>query len=185
MDLSKAIQSRHSVRKFKEKKPDWRDIIDCIDSARYAPMAGNNFSLKFIVVDDENKIEKIAAACQQQFVGEAKYLVVVCSAIGRTINAYEEKGKVFLRQQAGAAIQNFLLNIEEKGLATCWVGYFVEDIIKRELKIPDNCQVEAVLPIGFEFDKKHVRQEKADLDSFLYFNSYGEKRQKPLKKFNV
>jgi nitroreductase len=185
MDLNKAIKARHSVRKFKEKRPDWRDIIDSIETARYAPMAGNNFSLKFIVVDDENKIEKVAAACQQQFVGEAKYLVVVCSATGRTTNAYEESGKVFLRQQAGAAIQNFLLNLEEKGLATCWVGYFVEDIIKRELKIPETSQVEAVFPIGFEFDKKHLRQEKADLDSFLYFNSYGNKRQKPLKKFDV
>lgn len=184
MELDKAIKERHSVRKFKEKRPDWRDIIDCIESAKYAPMAGNNFSLKFIVVDDENKIE-IAAACQQQFVGEAKYLVVVCSATGRTINAYEESGKVFLRQQAGAAIQNFLLSIEEKGLATCWVGYFVEDIIKRELNVPETGQVEAVLPIGFEFDKKHVRQEKAELDSFLYFNSYGNKKQKPPKKFDV
>ena len=185
MELNKAIKARHSVRKFKEKKPDWRDIIDSIESARYAPMAGNNFSLKFIVVDDEDKIAKVAAACQQQFVGEAKYLVVVCSSTGRTINAYEEKGKTFLRQQAGAAIQNFLLSIEERGLATCWVGYFVEDIIKRELKIPENNQVEAVLPIGFEFDKKHVKQKKVDLDSFLYFNSYGNKRQKPFKKFDV
>lgn len=185
MELDKAIKSRHSVRKFKEKKPDWRDIIDCIESVRYAPMAGNNFSLKFIVVDDKNKIEKIAVACQQQFVGEAKYLVVVCSATGRTINTYEEFGKIFLRQQAGAAIQNFLLRIEEGGLSTCWVGYFIEEQIKRELGIPESAQVEAVFPIGYELDKKHLRQKKADLDSFLYFNSYGQKRQKPLKKFDV
>src|SRR4030042_5768967 len=115
MELIKAIKGRHSVRKFKEKKPDWRDIIDCIDSARFAPTAGNNSSVRFIVVDDENKIQNIASACQQQFVGEAKYIVVVCSTTGRIINAYEERGKVFLRQQAGAAIQNFLLSLEEKG----------------------------------------------------------------------
>ncbi len=185
MELNKAIKARHSVRKFKEKKPDWRDIIDCIDTARFATTAGNNSALKFIVVDDENKIEKIAAACQQSFVGEAKYLVVVCSTTGRIINAYEELGKTFLRQQAGAAIENFLLSIEEKGLSTCWIGYFVEDIIKRELKIPEGSQVEAVFPIGFEFDKKHVRQEKVNLDAMLYFNSYGKKRQVPLKKFDV
>lgn len=185
MELSKAIKQRHSVRKFKEKKPDWRDIIDCIEYARYAPMAGNNFSLKFIVVDDEDKIEKIAAACQQQFVGEVKYLVVVCSSGARTISSYEEMGKTFLRQQAGAAIQNFLLSIEEKGLATCWVGYFVEEQIKRELRIPESSQVEAVFPIGFELDKKHLRQEKVDIDAMLYFNSYGKTKQKSYKKFDV
>ena len=59
MDLTKAIQSRRSVRKFKDKKPNWRDIIECIDSMRYAPMAGNNFTLKFILVTDEEKINII------------------------------------------------------------------------------------------------------------------------------
>lgn len=185
MELDKAIKARHSVRKFKEKKPDWRDIIDCIDSARYAPTAGNNSGVRFIVVDDKNKIEKIAAACQQEFVSQVSYLVVVCSTTGRIINAYGEQGKTFLRQQAGAAIQNFLLKIEEKGLATCWVGYFIEEQIKRELGIPDSTQVEAVFPVGFEFDKKHLQKEKPDLDSFLYFNSYGNKKMKPLKKFDV
>ncbi len=60
MDLDKAIKSRKSVKKFKDKKPDWRDIIEVIDSMRYAPMAGNNFSLKFILVDNKEKIKKIS-----------------------------------------------------------------------------------------------------------------------------
>ena len=58
MELGKAIQNRHSVRKFSNKKPNWRTIIECIDSARYAPMAGNNYTLKFILVDNEEKIKK-------------------------------------------------------------------------------------------------------------------------------
>jgi nitroreductase len=60
MDLSKAIRSRKSVKKFSTKKPDWRDIIECVDAARYAPMAGNNYSLKFIIIDDKETIEKIS-----------------------------------------------------------------------------------------------------------------------------
>ena len=37
MDLSKAIQSRKSVKKFTTEEPNWRDIIECIDFARYTP----------------------------------------------------------------------------------------------------------------------------------------------------
>ena len=55
MELNKAIKKRRSVRKFKDKKPNWRDILECIDSVRYAPMAGNNFTLKFILVDDKDR----------------------------------------------------------------------------------------------------------------------------------
>ena len=185
MELDKAIKSRSSVKKFNSKKPDWRDIIECIDAARFAPMAGGNYSLKFILVDDKENISKIAEACQQHFVGQAHYVVVACSNPSRTTNAYGKQGENYLRQQAGAAIQNFLLKIEESGLSTCWVGYFVENQIKRALGIPEEVNVEAVFPIGFEYEKKHTRKAEIDLDNILYFNSYGQKRMKPLKKMDV
>ncbi len=182
MELDKAIQKRHSVKKFSSKKPDWREIIECIDGARYAPMAGNNYTLKFILVDDEEKITKISEASQQPFISQAKYVVVVCSNPSRTINEYGDSGKEWCRQQAGAAIQNFLLKIEEAGLAACWIGYFVEEQIKRELKIPAEINVEALLPIGYEYEKPRVRKAKIDLDRILYFNSYNQKKMKSPKK---
>ncbi len=182
MELNKAIQSRKSTRKFNDKKPDWRDIIECIDAARYAPMAGNNYTLKFILVDEGEKIRKISDACQQEFVSQAKYVLVVCSNPSRILNAYGKQGEVFFRQQAGAAIQNFLLKIEEAGLATCWVGYFVEEQIKRELNIPEETHVEAVLPIGYEYEKHRTRHAKIDLDRILYFNHYGTKKMKSPKR---
>jgi nitroreductase len=184
MELDKAIQKRSSVKKFKSKKPDWRDIVEAIDAARYAPMAGGNYSLKFILVNDSEIIKNIAEACQQPFVGTANYLVVACSVHGRTTNAYGKQGEVYVRQQAGAAIQNFLLKIEEAGLATCWVGYFVEDLIKKELHIPDNTQVEAVFPIGFEYEKKRTKRAKIELDRIFYFNGWEQKMNEP-KKMDV
>ena len=184
MDLDKAIKSRKSVKKFKGKKPDWRDIIEVIDSMRYAPMAGNNFSLKFILVDDKEKIKKIAEAAQQPFISQTDYVLVVCSIPSRTTNSFGKKGEVYLRQQAGAAIQNFLLKIQEKKLSTCWIGYFVEDQIKRELKIPANINVEALFPIGYEFEKQKPKQ-KIGLDGILYFNNYRNRKMKKPKKLDT
>jgi nitroreductase len=184
MDLNKAIQSRHSVKKFKDKKPDWRKIIECIDSARCAPMAGNNFTLKFILVNDRTKIQKISEASQQPFISQAKYIVVVCSNPSITTNAYGKKSEIYCRQQAGAGIQNFLLKIQEIGLSTCWVGNFVEEQIKRTLKIPAGINVEAIFPIGFEFEKQK-RKTKIELDRILYFEAYGNKKMKSPKKLEV
>ena len=185
MELDKAIKSRTSVKKFNSKKPDWRDIIECIDAARFAPMAGGNYTLKFILVDDSEKIKQIAECCQQNFVAQAHYVVVACSVPGRLTNAYGKQGEVYARQQAGAAMENFLLKIVESGLSTCWVGYFVEEQIKKELKIPANAQVEAVFPIGFEYEKKRTRKAKIDFNNILYFNSYGQTRMKNPKKMDV
>jgi nitroreductase len=182
MELDKAIQSRHSVRKFSNKKPDWRNIIECIDAARFAPMAGNNFTLKFILVDDKEKIQKIAEACQQNFVSSVDYIVVICSNPSRLKNAYEERGEKFSRQQTGSAIQNFLLKIEEKKLATCWIGYFLEEQIKDILSIPEKIEVEALFPIGYEKEKEYTKRAKIDMDEILFFNKYDEKRMKPLRR---
>ncbi len=185
MELDKAIQSRKSVRKFSNKKPDWRKIIECINAARYAPMAGNNYTVKFIIVDDKEKIKKLAKAAQQNFIAQAHYVVVACSNPSRTINSYGEKGKTYTRQQAGAAIQNFLLKIQEAKLSSCWVGHFVESQVKRALSIPKEVNVEALFPIGYEFEKKPTKKIKIDLDNILYFNAYSNTKLKPAKKLDV
>jgi len=185
MHLDKVIKTRKSVRKFKSKKPDWRTIIECIDSMRYAPMAGNNFTLKFILVKDPEKIRRLAEASQQDFIAEAHYVLVVCSKISRTVNAYGLRGKKYCRQQAGAAIQNFLLKIQEAGLSTCWIGHFVDDIIKNTLQIPEEINVEALFPIGYEFKKKHTKSAKINLDHILYFNEYENKKMKKPTKVDI
>lgn len=173
--LDKIIHNRRSIKKFKSTKPDWREIIECIDSMRYAPMAGNNFSLKFILVDDEKKIAELTKASQQEFIKDAQYVLVVCTTPGRTEISYGERGKTYLKQQAGAAIQNFLLKITEYKLATCWVGHFVDEQVKDILNIPKDMNVEALFPIGYPM-KKPESKRIIDLDGVLYFNKYGNKK---------
>ncbi len=184
MSLNKIIKSRRSIRKFKNKTPDWRVIIECIDTMRYAPMSGGNFTLKFILVKDKNKIERLAKYAQQPFVGTVKYIVVVCSNPLRTIKAYGNRGKMYVRQQAGAAMQNFLLKLHERGLATCWVGHFVERLIKTELKIPNEIHVEALFPIGYKAQNPKEKP-KVDIDNCLYFDEYENKQMKTHKKINA
>lgn len=177
MELDKLIKSRSSVKKFSKKKPDWRKIIEAIDTARYSPMAGNFFSLKFILVSDKEKIQKLSEASQQEFVADAQFVVVVCSNPSRTLNSYEERGENYLKQQAGAGIQNFLLKLEELKLSTCWVGHFVDEQVKKILKIPKEINVEAFFPIGYESEIAKIKQKrKIELDRILYFDEYGKSR---------
>lgn len=188
MELNKAIQNRKSVRHFAKKAPNWRDIIECIDSARYAPTAGNLFPMRFIVVDDEDTIKKLADAAQQPFVADAKYVVVLCTDPKMVLNAYQERAAKFCRQQAGAAIENFLLKAEEKGLATCWVGYFVDYLIKEALGVPEQMDVEALFPVGLESKEmgtKKKEKRKIDMDRMLYFNKWKNTRMTPPRKLEV
>ncbi len=186
MELNQAIQERKSVHKFLDKKPDWRDIIECIDTCRFAPMAGNIFSPKFILVKDKDKIQKLVDAAQQPFVAQAHYVVVVCNDTLKTVTAYGERGRIYARQQVGATIQNFLLSIQEKGLSTCWTGHFVETLVKEALSIPSTIDVEAILPIGYEKQIRGAKpKRKPNINSKLFFDKYGNKQMREMPSIDV
>lgn len=179
MQLQKAIESRRSIRKYKSKSPSWKTIIECIDSARYAPMAGNLFTLNFILVDNSEIIQKIADSSFQNFIADAKYLVVFISNKGKTEVTYKDRAERYIKQQAGAAIQNFLLRLEEEKLSTCWIGLFQDDKIKNILGIPDKHDIEAIFPIGHPKEKPQPRNPGfRDINSYLFFNKFKNKRMK-------
>jgi nitroreductase len=176
MQLETAVKKRRSIRNFSDRKADWRKILLALDYARFAPMAGNYYSLKYILVSDREKIRIIEGACQQKFVGKADYLLVVLSDRDRVKKMYDSYCKEFGAQQAGAAIQNILLGLTEQGLASCWVGFFENSIIARELKIPNSLVIEAVVSIGVE--GKFIREKqkpKPELDNLLFFERFGMK----------
>ena len=81
-------------------------------------------------------------------------------------------------------LHRLLLFVVEKGLSTCWVGMFVESQVKELLKIPKEVNVEAILPIGYS-NEKPEKKAKIELDSILYFNKYGEKEMKQIKKLSA
>ncbi len=185
--IDKLIKERHSVTRFSTKKADWRDIIKALDSARLTPLAGNIQVLKFLVVTEEEKIKKIAEACQQDFIKNVSYVVVFCSDHSQLERNFKEKAKVYVRQQTGAAIQNFLLKITELGLATCWIGSFVEDDIRSLLHIPTEVEIEALFPVGYEMPPKGKQKFKKELDTMLYFDLWKNRfmRRARLKRESI
>lgn len=182
MDTIKAIQSRTSIRKYKDKKPDWRYILEAINSARFAPMAGGTFTIKFIVIDKEETISEIAKYSEQEFIKDSKYLVAFISNPKKTEILYKERGERYQRQQAGAAIQNFMLHLTNVGLSTCWIGHFNDEKVKKTLKIPDSREIEAIITIGYEKTKPKKTKEKGATDKILYFNEWDNKRMREIKK---
>lgn len=187
MRFRQLIEKRRSVRKFRlDKKPDWRKILRAIDTARFIPAAGNQFNLKFIVVSDKDVIGQLADASQQDFVRNSYYVVVCVSDSSVLTRLYGERGERFTAQQAGAAIENFLLALTGEGLATTWVGHFYEGMIKSLLGIPDNMTVEAFFPIGVEGANASTKRAlKTDLDNIVYFHEWGEKWMEPQTKLRI
>lgn len=172
------IKKRRSIRAYKTRKVPFSKIVKICEAARYAPMAGNIYTIRLIVVEDKEKKAKLAeASFHQDFIAEASHVIVVCSDLSLLKRSYGERAFIYGRQQAGAAIQNMLLKITELGLASCWIGAFDENAVKRILRIPESIQVEALLPVGFGREKPR-EIVKPELKTILNFEFYGLKVSK-------
>ncbi len=182
MDFNKVIKTRASIKNYSNKQVKDDKIIDAIESANFAPSPGNLSILKYIIIDNEEIKEKIAKACQQEFIKTASVIIVVCSDSKNVERMYDKRTEKYTRQHAGASIENFLLKITDMKLASCWIGAFSDATIKNALKIPDSINVEAVLPIAYPLKKETKQKSKPNLGNIVYFNKWENKYKKPIKK---
>jgi nitroreductase len=181
MDFNTVVRKRKSIRSFKKKKASWKDVLEAVDAANQGPFAGNHNNLKYLIVEDKEKIKDLAAHCEQDWISQAGILIVVCSDDTHVENLYGERGRVYSRQQAGAAIQTILLKLTELGLGSCWVGAYSDDLVRDTLKIPEPIQIEAIIPIGYE-NKKEPKKEKKSLESSLFWEQWNQDKRPTLFK---
>jgi len=183
MDFNKVIKKRASIRDYSDKKIKYDKVIDAIEAANLAPSPGNIPIIKYIVVEDKETINKLADACQQDFVKDAKVLVVICSVSKKVKLMYDKRADKYIKQHVGAAIENFLLKITEMKLASCWVGAFSEVTAKNILSVPEDVDVEAILPIAYKTKAdKTLQKPNANLGIIVYFDKYKNKFKKPVRK---
>lgn len=176
MDVLKAIEKRRSIRKFKKKEVKWSHVLEAIDAALNAPLAGNINALKFIIITEQDIKNKLAEHADQFWIAEADTLVAVCSEEAQLERMYHDRAANYARQQAGAAIQNFLLRITDLGLGACWIGAYLDSGVKRDLKIPADVHIEALIAIGHPAEKPKDMKKTA-LQNVIAWEEWGQKKR--------
>lgn len=176
MKVSEGIEKRRSIRKFKKKEVKWGLVLEAIDAALQAPLAGNINALKFIIITDPEMKYKLAKHADQDWIMDADTIVVVCSEDIQLERMYADRANTYARQQAGAAIENFLLRITELGLGACWIGAYLDSAVKRDLKIPAEATVEAIIPIGHPAEKPKSHKKTA-LENVIMWEHWGQRKR--------
>lgn len=150
MDVLQAIKARRSVRRFLGKEIP-KEILDTfLDAIIWAPSAGNLQSRKFyFVFNQQIKEQLVVAAWGQGFIAEAPLCVVGCADL-RIKNHYGDRGsELYTIQDVSASIQNLLLEAQEQGLASVWVGAFEESEVSEIMNLPNYLRPIAIVPIGY------------------------------------
>ncbi|MBU7014372.1 MAG: nitroreductase family protein [Theionarchaea archaeon] len=159
MELFEAIQTRRSVRKFRENEIPRNKLRIILESAILAPSEGNLQSWRFYVVKNRKTKEELAkAALEQNFIAQAPVIIVVCTDL-EAVAPYGRRGReLYALQSTAAAIENMLLTAVSQGLGACWVGAFKEDWVSRILNLKTTVRPVALVAVGYAAEEPSSRE---------------------------
>ncbi|MDA3800267.1 MAG: nitroreductase family protein [Kiritimatiellae bacterium] len=176
MNTLEAINRRASYRgSFTDKKVSDETLKTIVQAGIQAPSGCNAQTTGFVIVNEPEKIKKIATICQKDFVAGAQ-AIIVC-VVDHT-PAFQDMS--FAAEDCAAAVENMLLAITDAGLATVWLdGVLRRDNIARQignlLNIPADRDVFIILPVG-EPSETPVQREKCSFEQRASFNQWEKQK---------
>jgi nitroreductase len=172
------VNERKSVRKYLCKPIPREDIETCIEAARRAPSAHNIQPWRFVVIDDEEmKRGFCAEACSgiyksSRFIANAPVLVVILAKLDLVVNriARAIQGTRYYLLDIGIAGEHLVLQAQELGIGTCWIGWFDEKRTRRHLRLSRNHRVVSIVSMGYA--SEGATRDKVDLplNEILFYN---------------
>jgi nitroreductase len=171
MSVLEVIQKRRSVRKYKENPIPEEVLLRVLEAARLAPSGKNFQPWKFIIVKDKALKEKLArASAGQFFIAKAPIIIVGC---GFPDNCYARMGRYMKSWSVDVtiALEHLILQAQEEGLGTCWIGSFEEEEVKAILNVPEEVKVLALTPLGYPDEIPPPRGRKS-LDEIISYDRY-------------
>ncbi len=171
MSVLQVIKKRRSVRRYKEDLIPEEALLRVVEAARLAPSGKNLQPWKFIIVRDKVLKEKLASASAGQFfIAKAPVIIVGC---GFPDNCYARMGRYMKSWPVDVtiALEHLILQAQEEGLGTCWIGSFEEEEVKAILNIPRNVRVLALTPLGYPDETPPFRKRKS-LDKIISYDGF-------------
>ncbi len=171
MKVLEVIKNRRSVRKYKKDPVPEEALLRVLEAARLAPSGKNFQPWKFIIVKDESLKEKLArASAGQFFMAEAPVIIVGC---GFPEDSYARMGRYMKSWPVDVtiALDHLMLQAQEEGLGTCWIGSFEEEEVKEILNVPEGVKVLALTPLGYPRETPAFRGRKS-LDEIISYDGF-------------
>ncbi|TET38041.1 MAG: nitroreductase [Planctomycetota bacterium] len=157
MELFEAVKGRRSIRKYDPERPVPDEIIDrLVDMARWAPSWANTQCVRYIIVRDPERREKLAGTLSPKnpstkAFSAAPVVIAFVAALEKS-GYYKGKAsddKAWHLFDTGLAVQNFCLAAHALGLGTVICGAMDYHAAEDLLGTPPGYQVVAMTPLGY------------------------------------
>ena len=175
MELTKCMEERRSIRRYK-KQPVDRDLIkQLIEAAILAPSWKNSQVSRYYAVDGGQKDQFMACLPEFNQNNSKDASTIIVSTVVNGRSGFERDGNYtthlkdgFQYFDNGLQVQNLCLKAYELGLGTLIMGIYDEQKIREFLSIPDGEVVVAVIAVGYP-DIEPAMPKRKNVEDILIF----------------
>ncbi|MCP4022006.1 MAG: hypothetical protein GY729_09210 [Desulfobacteraceae bacterium] len=173
------LKTRRSKRSFKDIPLLKSDIEEILDITRWIPTASNKQQLKWMVINDKDKVQKIAGMTIDFIRGIEAYKElaelyekgkdIVLRHAPCLIIVLGEEDYFWSNTEAGIALTYLELFAYAKKLGTCWAGFFTRAATSYKpliqyLDLPDGYKVCGGVMIGHPLYRLHSIPARKPVD---------------------
>lgn len=171
MDIQQAIEQRHSIRSFQDKKVPEEVLLKLAQAAQMAPSASNLQAWKFLFVTNDilrDKVDFFSPGLS----GKPPVILVICSDMEKALTKGGENSKIYgCMMDASMAAENLMLAALEYGLGTCAIKSYNDAAIRKILKIPEEYRIELLISIGYPEGQPRCPQ-RPQVKEVAFFNTF-------------
>ena len=172
MDFLELVKKRYSVRKFSDKKVEQSKLYLILEAGRVAPTAVNYQPQRMLVIESEESLSKLKECTPYHFNAPLAILICYDSSVSWKRH-YDKKDMGDI--DSSIVTTQMMLETENIGLGTTWVGYFDKAELVKEFEIPENFVPVSILPIGYPkegIEPNPLHYERKDLSETVFYNKF-------------
>ena len=167
---------RQSCRDFSDKVTEHEKLLKCVEAARLAPSACNSQPWKFIVVENQELVPKIAKCTQElginSYVDGAKAFFIVLedhAVLMPKIRGFLDS-QYFAKGDLGAAAVTLCYQAQEQGLGTCILGIYNREKLCELLDLPlSTTRFFCVIAVGYPNNDRTLPKTRKSVEQIATF----------------
>jgi len=145
-----------------------------------APSAENVQPWRFAIVDDPAAKEKLARHAfsgiyrATRWAAKAPVLVVIFAELDILANRIGKQmtGINYYLIDIGIAGEHFVLQAQELGLGTCWIGWFNAKGARKALGAPRSFRAVEMMALGYPAEGYKRTRKRNSINNISFFNEY-------------
>lgn len=159
------VLSRTSCRAYLEKDVPDEFIVKCVEAARLAPSACNKQPWRFVIVKNAELRSRICAegllpGLPMPWLKQAPVIAALCSEKSLVTHTLAPlvSGIHYELIDLGIAGEHFVLQAQELGLGTCWIGWFKEKPVKKIISLPSSYRIASLISLGYPAEEPRLSE---------------------------